>query len=426
MDQIILDLQETSRIEVTRVEGDLRLSGWDQPQLMAEADEQTLSVQAGDGGCTVQAQSDCTLRVPRLAVVTIRQVGGDARAKSLDALLTIESVGGDLLLRQVGPAEIGRVGGDVSAKKIGGSLRLGNAGGDVSARSVEGSLHAGQVGGDLYARDVSGGVAAQTGGDAIVNLAATPPEPVFIRAGGDVIVRLAPGVTGRFAISAPGDIDIAVPDATVEGSGPTRRVSIGAAAEDAPESTLSAGGDVTLAGLAADPDAMGDFGERFGDDMGVMAEEFAAQIETQIESQMADFERTISERLAGLNAVVGVGGAKAEALASRARRAAERVEEVARRKADSAQRRAEAAQRRAEAATHRAEAAQRRSDVRRGHWASAFARVPPPVPPRPPMPPAPPAEPVSEAERMLILQMLEQGKINVAEAEKLLAALEKR
>jgi hypothetical protein len=36
----------------------------------------------------------------------------------------------------------------------------------------------------------------------------------------------------------------------------------------------------------------------------------------------------------------------------------------------------------------------------------------------------PPAEPVSDEERMLILRMLEQGKISVADAEQLLAALE--
>jgi hypothetical protein len=421
MDQIILDLEGPSRIEVDRVDGDLRLSGWDQPQLMAEGDDQTLSVRSIDGGFVVQSRADCTLRVPRQAAVVIRNVGGDARVKSIENPLAIDNVGGDLLLRQIGAAEIGNVGGDVSAKKVSGSLHLANPGGDVSARSVEGSLQAGRVGGDLYARDVAGGIQAQAGGDVILNMAVTPPEPYTIRAGGDVVVRLAPGVAARFQITAHGDIGIALADASVTGSGPHRTVSIGPGAEGAPESMLSAGGDVTLAGLAADPDAMGDFGERFGDDMGVMAEEFAAQIETQIESQMADFERTMSERLAGLNALAGLGGSKAEALASRARRAAERVEEAARRKAESAARRAEAATRRAEAAHRRAES----RETRRGTWTAAFAARPP-GPPRPPVPPVPPVEPVSEAERMLILQMLEQGKINVAEAEKLLAALEKR
>jgi hypothetical protein len=48
----------------------------------------------------------------------------------------------------------------------------------------------------------------------------------------------------------------------------------------------------------------------------------------------------------------------------------------------------------------------------------------PPVPPVPPIPPTPPADPVSDEERMVILRMVEQGKISVGDAEKLLAALE--
>nr|MBI2904428.1 hypothetical protein [Chloroflexota bacterium] len=97
--------------------------------------------------------------------------------------------------------------------------------------------------------------------------------------------------------------------------------------------------------------------------------------------------------------------------------------------AEEAQRRierhAEAAQRRAEAAQHRAERGKRPPT---SGW--MFEGPRPPTPPRAPKPPwgpkAPATDPVSDEERMSILRMLEQGKINVAQAEKLLAALEGR
>ena len=41
-----------------------------------------------------------------------------------------------------------------------------------------------------------------------------------------------------------------------------------------------------------------------------------------------------------------------------------------------------------------------------------------------PPPPPPPSDPVTDEERMSILRMVEQKKISIAEAEKLLAALE--
>jgi hypothetical protein len=53
-----------------------------------------------------------------------------------------------------------------------------------------------------------------------------------------------------------------------------------------------------------------------------------------------------------------------------------------------------------------------------------------PIPPRPPMPQRPPRPTrplkpqVSDEERMMILRMVDQGKISVDEAEKLLAAMQ--
>ena len=72
---------------------------------------------------------------------------------------------------------------------------------------------------------------------------------------------------------------------------------------------------------------------------------------------------------------------------------------------------------------HKLNAAQRkleqkkRAAGRHPHWGA-------PTPPVPPIPPTPPSEPVSEEERMMILRMLEQKKIGLDDAEKLLSALE--
>ena len=74
-----------------------------------------------------------------------------------------------------------------------------------------------------------------------------------------------------------------------------------------------------------------------------------------------------------------------------------------------------AAQRKIEHKSHTSHATGRRS-----RWGVPI----PPVPPVPPAPPAPLADPVSEEERLMILRMLEQKKISLAEAETLLSALE--
>ncbi len=427
MDQITLDTSEAPEIVITSVGGDLRLSGWEQNQFVAESDDdRSLTLEQQNGRLAFVSRADCTVRVPRRATVRLLHVGGDARVKSVEGLVEIQNVGGDLALRRTGGVTIDHVGGDVSAKKIDGPLRLHAAGGDVSVRSVAGEFSADSVGADLYLRDLEAGARAHVGSDAILNIDFAPQHTYHFEVGGDILCRLPPGVSAKLAIQTSGEISVDVLGAQITGNDRSKVVTLGGGEANV---TLEAGGDVNLTSLAADPDAMGDFGEHFGEEFGVMAEEFAAQIEsqieTQIESQMADFEKQLAERMANLNA--GPGRVNAEEIAARARRAAERATETARRKAEAAQRQAE---RQAEAAQRRAEHAKAHKKWRSFSFNFEGPRPPrpptPPTPPRPPRAPTPPAapvEPVSNDERMSILRMVEQRKISVAEAEKLLAAL---
>lgn len=454
MELLIFDTPPDPEVTLTNIAGDLRLFGWEQNQVRVEAsDEKSVQGNQENGRVTVRANSDCTVRVPRNARLTLQNVGGDARIKSIDGPLTVGQVGGDLTLRQTLAVNVENVGGDVSAKKIGGPLTINSTGSDVSVRGVAGEVVAENVGGDLYLREVSAGARGEASGDIILNVDFASNHTYAFEAGGDILCRISGGSV-RLEADSGGEVSVNLPGAKVEGSDNDKTVTLG---DGAANVTLEAGGDISITPTSGDPEAMGEFGDHFGDEFGVMAEEFAAhiesQVEAQIESQMAGFEQHLNEQLAHLN--LNLGHVDAERIAARAREAAERVSEKMRRKGEAAQRRAEAladaarrreeaARRReqslAEAARRREEAARRREEqqVERGKrklsYAFKFDAPRPPTPPMPPMPPrpptgpipraTPPAEAVSDEERMTILRMVEQKKITIEDAEKLLAALE--
>lgn len=429
MEQLTFDVGETPEIEVTAIGGDLRLAGWEQPQVTVEADDSgSLHVEPTATGVTVRAAANCAVRVPRRASLTIERVSGDARIKSIEGVVALGSLGGDLILRQVGAATAGQVGGDVSAKKVSGALRIDEAGGDVSARAVAGDMTVGEARGDLYLRDVGGGIRAQSRSDVILHVAFAPGREYVVEAAGDMACRVPVDSSVQFAVEGGADLNVEAMNAQIAGSAGNKSVTLG---NGEAKVRLKVGGDTSISNLAVSPDDVGDFGGRFGEEFGVMAEQLSEQIESQIEQQMSQFERQLSERLSRLGDVAGAG--VAGDVSERVRRATDRVAEVARRRAEEAQRRierhAEAAQRRAEAAQHRAERGKRPPT---SGWMFEGPRPPTPptpsAPPRAPKPPwgpkAPATDPVSDEERMSILRMLEQGKINVAQAEKLLAALE--
>lgn len=417
MENIVLETSSNPIVEITNVGGDLRITGWDQSQLVAEADDED-SVRCDHDGdrLSLQADADCRIRLPRGAQVSVRTVGGDANLKFLQQKLAIGNVGGDLTLRQVAGANIGVVGGDVKVKRVNGDIQVGHVGGDLEARELDGAFKSGNVGGDLFLHEVGGAIQAITAGDVKLSVNFKPEQEYSVQAGADLTCRVGPGASARLSLIAGGDISLDLPGAQVVGNANHKTVTLGAGAAAV---NLRAGGDLHLTGTSFNAEAMGDFGEKFGEDF--MAD---------FNKHMADFGEKFGEDfMAGLN--FSAGPVDAANIAASARRAAERVQRAGRRQAESARRQAEKeaarAQRIAEAAHRRAEAINRKLHEEPGRRGWPFRSEPPrpPVPPRPSSP-APQTDPVSDEERMTILRMVEQKKISVAEAEKLLAALENK
>jgi hypothetical protein len=401
MEQIVFTTGEAPEITLHYIGGNLRLAGWEQNQFQAEAERRDdLKAEQTAEGVTLSCRSDCAVFVPQSARVNIHEARGDIKVKSVGGPLEIQTVNGCLILRQTGAVSANSASCDVNAKRVGGALKLGAVAGSVSARSVAGDFEVETVNGDLYLGQGGGNVRARVGGDCDLRLSFTPGHSYALDAGGDVRLRALARSAARFEMQAGGDIAVSAPGAQTEGSANRKVATVGqdeAGGAPLASVTVRAGGDVSLSSLASSAEW-----SELSEDIGKLADEYAAQIENQIQTHMADLERQLAERLSQVNVPPGAIDARGEEVAAHVRAAVERVSEKARRKA-------EAAQRKAERDTAR--------DQERRHWSWKFE-----MPARPGG--APPAEPVGDAERLSILRMLEQGKISVAEAERLLAALE--
>jgi hypothetical protein len=145
------------------------------------------------------------------------------------------------------------------------------------------------------------------------------------------------------------------------------------------------------------------------EEMSQRANELSQQITSQVETQMGALTRDLEEKFARM----GTGEEMSQRIQERVTGALRRAEE----KLAEAMRKMEV--RTQESDRRMADAESRR---RKGYaW-----QTPPPVPAAPPVPPSPPSPKRPQAtdeERMIILRMVEQGKISVEQAEKLLASL---
>jgi hypothetical protein len=420
----------TEKLVELSTERDLDLRDWDKPEINVTVPrENDLLARIEDDILIIESRSDLEVWIPEGFQVTVKKVQGDADIENISGLLTVVGIGGDLDLNNTGETHVDGVGGDLDAKKISsldvksvggdcslqriagavrianvggdldadslGSLELINVGGDCNARNVSGEFSVSNIGGDLNGAELNakiaaltvggdlnlrvkqGGVKAMAGGDLRLRFEDLTGEAVTVRAGGDVNLRLPPHASAKMHITSGGS------DIMMRVGGWNERVemfnfdfSLG---EGAVPIQVTAGGDV----LVSD----GDFENRNG----TSHFEFGG-----VKVDVDAITQTVQDAV---------------------QKATERAEEASRRIED-----------RIQAEMHRMED-RKWSRGFRMNMKSGFQDWPVKAP-TPPAQPAPVsvsgATPgrVSDEERKLILQMLQDHKISAEEAINLLNTLE--
>ena len=394
---------QTPQVRVESIGGNLSLRGWEESRVWVRGGENLNVQQQEDDTILITADGDCRIHVPYQAAATLHSVSGDAQVMDLHGAVDIGSVAGNLRLTDSGVAAIKNVSGDLSVRQVAGNVAVQNASGNGTFYQIEGNLSVNNCSGDLNAREVGGNVDVHAGGNIMLRLT-TGAENVQGHAGGDVLCRLPDDFQGQVQLGCGGDIRIKRLDAPFTRAHQSATFTLG---EGSHNLALRAGGDIVLSGPRGEDDEDGIYIDvEIQHEMAERASELVQQVAEQIEAQVDTLAQQLDDRLSAM----GSG----EEIAAKVQMKVQNVMRKAEEKITAATRRAEEQARRAE------RRAERRGDNRYG--GGRRGRGPIVTPPRPPQSPAPPTGP-SEAERMRVLQMLEQGKISVEQAEQLLAAM---
>lgn len=394
------------------IKGDLQLKGWEEQEVSVNCSSEEDLTLHGDGDeVRITCQNNCSVRVPYSAGLEVNSVSGNAAFKSLDGEMRVDKVSGNLMLRSTGPVTITRVRGNLVAKNIAGGLKLDTLDANATIRDVQGDFRvADEIRGNLDLDDVGGDASAGARGNITLRLDPSPGNTYTFQAQGNLTCRIPTDASAAVTISEASKISILLPG--VECSHPQAPYSLALGEADA-KLSLSARGNVVLGGQAGEW-GFEDFHFSFTEDL----EDFdriADQIGQQIGAQIEMLENSLESHLENISTIFsesGISPERADQIAERARLASQRAREKTQRAQEKMERKLEAARRRAE---KRARSAERAARDRRKR-AEAFEWSPPESKTK--------TEPVTDEERVMILQMLEQGKISMEEAEGLLAALE--
>jgi hypothetical protein len=412
MQQRTVPVEPGASVLVHPVHGDLRVAGWDRNELMVKMAGSQLDLVTTADPITISGEEDVILYLPRTARLQVESVAGDVSLQALSGPVTLGPVSGDLTIKDLGPVTLATVSGDASLRNIGAlnaenisgdfALRGGHGicavdviGGDASIRDIDGMLAIEQVGSDVYVRNVHGPVNVRAGADVALYLEPLPGQTYDISAGDDLILRLSPDASVKLHLTggSPDSIHVDFPGLEIPKDCIDCEVVIGTAAEGMAEMLLSAGSDLLVTSQADSWESAADFGVGMGDGKDWNFPPFELP---------DDFSERINRR-------VQAAMQRAQSHLEAANRRAESAGHRASIKVEASMRRAEA---KARAAEVRARRGQANIHIGRWNWDGT------------PLGPDQAAAPVSDDERLAVLKMLQEKKITVEEAEKLLAALE--
>ena len=453
-----LETGEAPQVIVKNVGSDLQVKGWDRSEILVKSSsDNDIVLEEREEGIFVSCPSDCVLYVPQKASVEVKQVGSNARFRSIDGAVVIGSVGTDLSLRDVGSAQAETVGTDLSArrvraalnvKKVGSSalvqdvsnVNLGTVGSQLIAkrvradlqieqvgssavvRDVDGQVRFTSIGNSLHLRDVSGGIQAELGGSATIDFAPVSWQAYSIKAADSIRCNIPADANAQFEIESGAQrirIKTAEGSETVKEGTHTLILGDGGAPVK-----LVAGGSVEIVSQGSGMGEVDEFEIDFGSEIGSLADEIAEQTTRQIEAQMELLEEQLNAQMAGLSMSLGSAGMSEERMRELEERLEQAKERAARRAEEASRRTQEKLERKIAAAQRKAERKARASAVREARRHRSHDFMGPEVVIVPPVARQTAKDPVSEEERMMILQMLQDRKISVEQAEQLLSALE--
>ena len=406
---------DTSGSPVVHIEtnGNLHLLGSEENIILYRGGppEAVTEVEAGQV-FRIQSNSSCQVQVPTLAILNISTVNGNGQFKGVAGPITIEKIGGNLNLYQVGATAVEKIYGNLKAQGVQGDLEVHAVYGNITVQDVTGNLTVHEKAkGNLIIRQV-GSLHAAALGNATLGLEPQPDLPYHVEASGNIHCSIP--------LEASVEVNLRSNSRQMHISFPDQQENI----SDSEYTMIREGGEATLTLISKGyirltsmlPDNA--FAPELAIDIEGNFAEITDEISGLIDLQMAALEQQLNERLAHLPELE-----ENKALHTEIDEIVEQARQYSTSAALKAQEKAQRAAQRAQAKLNRKlEKARRKSQRRRSRstwqtqesgisWAPRRAA-------------ATSSDPVSEEERLLILKMLEENQITLDEADQLLAALE--
>jgi hypothetical protein len=190
---------------VVRAHGNLDIHRWDRPELGILTDINVEKIRHENKLLRLLFVEDCELSVPDKGEIIIERVSENARVRDIKNPLTINKIGGKLALQNVAAAQIGRVSEDCLLENIPGKVQIGKIGDKLTGKNLPGGLTVERVSGKVKLQTVGGPLEIRCDDSIEVGLSDTNREKINIRCSGNILLHLPPNPDVSLQIRSGGE-----------------------------------------------------------------------------------------------------------------------------------------------------------------------------------------------------------------------------
>jgi len=387
-DRIILQTSLSPDIKINRINGSLRIRGWDRAEIRADSSEaDTLSASEKENIIEISCQSGCVLRVPVDSTITVEEVTEELMLKSLENKLEANLVEGQVLAKSIGDISLKKVKGNINAKYIEGNFSCDSSEGNINIQDVEGKVIIANNKNNISLRGFFASIDANTSGNASIGLDPKPGGDYKIKAGGNIQCRLEPDTSAKVSLqSGSGMIKIDAFGAKDTINAKEHQIEIG---DGDGRIILEAKGTINLIAPLEHESSWG-FEFDMDEEMSSLADDISQVVSEQIKDQMNNLTKHINQITSQF---------PSSQIEERTMKNLEAKRKTLERKLARVEQRS----------IQRAQRTQKKIS----YSARRYGRITKPA-----------GDPVTDQERQKVLEMLQNQQISVADAEILLSALE--
>ena len=187
--QQILTLKAGEKV-IIKAHATLDVEGWDKDTLSIETDLNVQRIQREPEGLLLLFVDHAALKVPENARILVERASGNARIRNVKGRLEINSVSGNLAVEQAGEVTVNRVSGSCLVREITGSLCINGISGNLKGKGCYAGVQVDHVSAGVELLDLHAGAEVRANGDIRLGFSSESLEPVKLRSSADISINL--------------------------------------------------------------------------------------------------------------------------------------------------------------------------------------------------------------------------------------------